>query len=152
MYWKTHVIWECELAKKGIRTKSWKFEGWSHNCQVGFKVKPTQPQWQAGESTQSAKGPRKIIDLAPKQFADGVQQPCNNLDPWWKLEVEVGHVVHMDPARDIFKWRRARRAGSNRDAQALSWISAQNSDLFCNGSILHRKYRWSQAYSSHRIS
>lgn len=29
-----------------------------------------------------AKGPRKIVDLAPKDFADGVQQPCNNLDPW----------------------------------------------------------------------
>ena len=41
---------------------------------------------QAGGSTQAAKGPRKILDLAPKQFADGVQQPCNNLDAWpaWK--------------------------------------------------------------------
>ena len=37
---------------------------------------------QAGGSTQAGKGPRKIIDLAPKQFADGVQQPCNNLDAW----------------------------------------------------------------------
>ena len=36
---------------------------------------------QAGAATgEVAKGPRKVIDLLPKQFADNVQMPCNNLD------------------------------------------------------------------------
>ena len=31
-------------------------------------------------STEIAKGPRKVIDVDAKQFAEKVQQPCNNLD------------------------------------------------------------------------
>ena len=33
-----------------------------------------------------SKGPRKIVDLAPKEFADSVQFPCNNLAPGSKRE------------------------------------------------------------------
>ena len=37
---------------------------------------------EAAAAVGSAKGPRKIVDLGSKQFADGVQQPCNNLAAW----------------------------------------------------------------------
>ena len=66
---------------------------------------------QAGGSTQAAKGPRKIVDLAPKQFADGVQQPCNNLDAW--LE-ELGSLklrskmIQDDPMRSITHYQLSR--------------------------------------------
>eukprot|EP00438_Fugacium_kawagutii_P036299 Skav217420 [mRNA] locus=scaffold2674:532342:553051:- [translate_table: standard] len=52
----------------------------------GITECPVPDSWASvsvpGGASEVAKGPRKIVDLAPKDFADGVQQPCNNLEPW----------------------------------------------------------------------
>eukprot|EP00435_Cladocopium_sp_Y103_P044074 s2861_g12.t1 len=75
-------------GKKGDKVVQMNIDGVDASVS-GITECPVPASWaeislpgEAGESTQIAKGPRKIIDLAPKQFADGVQQPCNNLDPW----------------------------------------------------------------------
>ncbi|CAJ1363862.1 unnamed protein product [Effrenium voratum] len=43
---------------------------------------PGEEKWSGvrGWPLGCSKGPRKIVDLAPKEFADSVQFPCNNLD------------------------------------------------------------------------
>lgn len=73
-------------GKKGDKVVQMNIDGVDASVS-GIIECPVPAEWanltvpgEAGDATQVAKGPRKIVDLAPKQFADTVQQPCNNLD------------------------------------------------------------------------
>eukprot|EP00435_Cladocopium_sp_Y103_P011884 s4118_g3.t1 len=67
-------------GKKGDKVVQMNIDGVDASVS-GITECPVPASWaeislpgEAGESTQIAKGPRKIIDLAPKQFADGFEK------------------------------------------------------------------------------
>ncbi|CAK9099419.1 unnamed protein product [Durusdinium trenchii] len=74
-------------GKKGDKVVQMNIDGVDASVS-GIKEVPVPGDWasltvpgEAGAATgEVAKGPRKVIDLLPKQFADNVQMPCNNLD------------------------------------------------------------------------